>query len=89
MTKPIKYDYFSPELTTTSCRFFAVLLEDVFLETRNPDIDVCYRRGIYAFLKKDERNVFTKLCNDAIEKRVAYRYNRKSEERKDHGNESN
>lgn len=77
MTKPIEYDYFPIELRDTTSRFFAVLTETVLLETGDENIDREYKRGIYIFSTVRARNVFTNCCNDAKDKRIAYRYNRK------------
>jgi hypothetical protein len=76
MTKPIKYDFFSFELRNINSRFFAVLTEEVVLETSNENFDKVYKRGIYTFQTVRERNIFTSVCNDAKDKTVAFRYNR-------------
>jgi len=86
MTLPIKYDTFPIDLMNTRRRFFAVLIQDATLETRIENFDHVYHRGIYAFDTKKARNVFTKVCNDAIGSSVAYRFNRKPTE-KEHDNE--
>lgn len=75
MTKPIKYDYFSPEIHP-ECRFITVLLEQVVIETAEPDLDKLYERGIYSFPQRKQRDAFTKLCNfDKIDT-VAFEFNR-------------
>lgn len=81
MTDKIVYDVFPIDLQHTARRFFAVLTEDVTLETRVENFDRVYRRGIYDFPTKKARNVFTKVCNDDTGKSVAYRFNRKPEEK--------
>lgn len=87
MTDKIVYDVFSIDLQNTSRRFFAVLVKDVTLETRVENFDRVYRRGIYDFSTKKARDVFTKVCNDAIGLSVAYKFNRQpTEKEKNHEN---
>ena len=86
MTLPTKYDVFPIDLLNARRRFFAVLIQDVTLETSVEIFDHIYRRGIYAFDTKKARDLFTRLCNDAIGSSVAYRFNCKPTE-KENGNE--
>lgn len=86
MTAKMTYDHFPLELQECERRFWAVLLEDVALETRDNAIETIYSRGIYSFPTKHARNVFTKVCNDDRTETVAYRFNRKPE-RKETENE--
>lgn len=76
MTAKIQYDIFPLDFLTTNRRFFAVLIEDVTLETRIEDLDRVYHRGIYDFDTKTARDTFTKICNDDKGKSVAYKFNR-------------
>jgi hypothetical protein len=77
LTLPIEYDYFPLELRDNEKRFFCALLENVLVETSNEKIDTLYKKGIYSFLSKKQRNIFTMVCNDAKDSRIAIRYNLK------------
>jgi hypothetical protein len=81
MTAKMVYHAFPLDVHLKERRFFAVLLFDVILETRNEGFDRLYSAGIYSFATKDSRNVFTKVCNADKDINVAYKINRKTDEK--------
>lgn len=71
---PTTNDYIAQEVQG---QFFAVLVEPVLLETRDDAINIQFPRGIYYFQTSRARNTFTKACNEAKGRLVAYRMTRK------------
>lgn len=78
MTKPINYDFFSHNIAELSTRFYAVLLESIYLETRDENTMRHYPRGIYSFENREHRNQFVTLCNEEKDDPIAFSFNRKA-----------
>lgn len=55
---------------------YAVLLEEIAVETPNEDIDKVFYPGIYNFTSQRKRNLFTKVCNEEADKKIAFRFSK-------------